>query len=282
MRLFIPASLIAVTALALGLVSCGGAQGPVKAQPGTPAFVWAHAQESINKGNFAEASDQLDKLTGKDGEYRDRAEVLQIVIASGLARGQMEWADVWDEGSKYARDRHLEFKRTGSAIRGTVQQLVMRAAEITHKRMKALNGTDLPLAVSLPAISADLPIEAERVKKGVPLQSSEKALALLHMQQRGVLLSFAAFTGAGKDVDKARELLSKGDFKIAKSVFFLTIARQFTELTDIYAAKKLDQSGQVGLLCSEADSALALASPSADVKAQQKKIAAIHAKLPKA
>jgi len=281
MRLFIPASLITVTTLALGLVSCGGPQGPVKPQPGTPGFVWANAEESLKKGNFADASDQLDKLTGKDGEFRDRAEVLQIVVASGLARAGMEWADVWDDGSKFARDRHLEFKRTGASIRGSVNPLVMRVAEITHKRLAKLKDTDLALPVALPALSSELPIEAGRVKKGVALQNPEKAPALAHMQQRGVLLSFAEFAGSGKDVKKAQDLLAKGDFKMSKDVFLLALARQFTELSDIYGPKKLDQSGQVAMLCAEADAALALAAPSADVKLQQKKIAAIRAKLPK-
>ena len=159
--------------------------------------------------------------------------------------------------------------------------MVMRAAEITHKRLKELQATDLALPVTLPVLVPDLPVEAERVKKGVALQPSEQAPALLHMQQRGVLQSFAEFTGAGKDIDKARDLLSKGDFKMSKDMFLLGVARQFTELTDIYGPKKLDQSGQVALLCSEADAALALATASPDVKAQQKKIAAIRAKLPK-
>ena len=281
MRAFIPSSLIAVTAMALGLVSCGGTQGPEKPQPGTPAFTWGVALDAVKKGNFVEASDQLDKLTGKDGEFRDRAETLQIVIASGLARGEMEWADVWDEGSKYARDRHLEFKRNGSTMRGAMRPMVMRVAEITHKRLKALAATDLVLPVALPTLSSELPVEAGRVKKGIALQPAEQAAALSHMQQRGVLLSFAEFTGSGKDVDKARELLSKADFKMSKDVFLLSIARGFTELADIYGPKKLDESGQIVLLCSEADAALALATPSADVKAQQKKIAAVRAKLPK-
>lgn len=280
MRAFIPSSLIAVTALAMGLVSCGGTQGPQKPKPGTPAFIWENAQTSIKKGNFVEASDQLDKLTGKDGEFRDRAEVLQIVIASGLARGEMEWADIWDTGANFARTRHLEFKRTGASVRGTVHRMVMRTAEITHKRLSAMKDKDLALTVALPTLSAGIPVEAERVKKGIALQPAEQAAALLHMQQRGVLQSFAEFTGA-KDVDKARELLAKPDFKFPKDAFFLAIARQFTELADIYAPKKLDQSGQITLLCGEADAALALAAPSADVKAQQKKIAAARAKIKK-
>lgn len=281
MRAFIPSSLIAVTALALGLVSCGGTQGPEKPQPGTPAFVWANAQDLVKKGSFAEASDQLDKLTGKDGEFRNRAEVLQIAIATGIAHGEMDWADVWEEGSKSARDKHLDFKRSASTMRATANQMVMRAAEITHKRVSALKDTDLAFTAALPSYSAELPIEAQRVKKGVALQKAEQAPALLKMQQRGVLQSFAEFAGSGKDIDKARDLLSKGDFKIPKDTFLLAIARQYTDLADIYGPKKLDQSGQVTLLCAEADAALALAAPSADVKAQQKKIAAIRAKLPK-
>lgn len=281
MRAFIPFSLIAVTALALGLVSCGGTQGPEKPQPGTPAFVWATAQDSFQKGNFADASNQLDKLTGKEGEFRDRAEVLQIVIATGLARGEMEWADIWDSGSDFARAKHLEFKHAGAAMRGVSAQMVMRAAEITHSRLKTLKDKDLTLPFALPALPSELPVEAERVKKGVAVLPAEQAPALLKMQQRGVLQSFAEFTGSGKDVDKARELLAKGDFKAPKDAFFLAIARQFTSLSDIYGPKKLDQSGQVTMLCGEADAALALAAPSADVKEQQKKIAAIRAKASK-
>ena len=281
MRALIPTTLIAVTALALGLVSCGGTQGPQKPQPGTPAFAWASAQDLIKKGNFIEASDQLDNLTGKAGEFRDRAEVLQVVIATGIAHGEMDWAEVWEDGSKFARERHLDFKRSASKVRSSAHRMVMRAAEITHKRLTALKDTDLALPVTLPAMSADLPVEAERVKKGVALQPSEQAPALMKMQQRGVLKSFVEFTGAGKDIDKARELLSKGDFKIPKDTFLLAIARQYTDLADIYAPKKLDQSGQVKLLCSEANEALAMAASSPDVKAQQKKIAALLAKLPK-
>jgi|GEM_PF-2375427 len=281
MRALIPSSLIAVTALALGLVSCGGTQGPAKPKPGTPAFLWENAQQSIKKGNFVDASNQLDKLTGKDGEFRDRAEVLQLVIASGIAHGEMDWADVWEEGSKFARERHTDFKRSAFTVRTTANQMVMRAAEITHSRLAVLKDGDLAMTATLPTLSVDLPVEAGRVKKGVALQTAEKDAALTKMQQRGVLQAFALFAGAGKDMDKARDLLAKADFKIPKDTFLLGVANQYIDLADMYGSKKLDQSGQVKLLCSEADAALAAATASADVKALQKKLAAIRAKADK-
>jgi len=281
MRALIPSALIAVTAASLGLVSCGGTQGPAKPQPGTPAFIWETAQNLVKKGSFLEASDQLDKITGKASEFRDRAEVLQIVLATGLAHGDMDWAEVWEEGSKSAREKHLEFKRTAGSIRVTADQMVMRAAEITHGKAKKLADIDLALTVSLPDISTDLPVEAERVKKGVNLQRSEQEQALAKMQKRGVMQAFALFAGTGKDVDKAREAFGKGDFKMTKDQLFLGLAHQYTDFTDIYTSKKLDRSGQIVMLCGEADDALAQVASNADVKAIQKKIAGIRAKLPK-
>lgn len=280
MRVLIPLSLALVAVLSLGLTSCGPS-GPQTAQPGTPPFIWNQAQDAFNKGNFAAASNHLDRLTGKDGEFRDRAEVLQTIISIGLARGQMESADIFEDGSKYARTHYLDFKRSASTARSGAHQMVMRAAEIQHKSMERLKNSDLVLAVMLPTLNTDLPVEAERVKKGVALQESEQEGALAHMQQRGVVKAVALFVGAGADVAKARELMAKGDFKIPKDTFFAALAREFTDLTELYGSKKLDQSGQVKMLCGEAEKALALTQSSADTKAVQKKLDAIKKKLPK-
>ncbi len=280
MRVLILVSLALVVVLSLGLTSCG-LSGPQTAQPGTPAFTWNQAQDLFAKGNFAAASDQLDRLTGKDGEFRDRAEVLQTIVSIGLARGEMEWADIFDDGSKYARTRYMDFKKTASTTRSSAHHMLMRAAEIQHTSMERLKNSGLPLAVTLPTLNMDLPVEAGRVKKGVALQESEQDVALAHMQQRGVLKTVALFVAAGDDVAKARDLLAKGDFKIPPDLFFTTLAREYVDLTDLYGSKKLDQSGQIRMLCGEADKALSLAKPSADTKAVQKKLDALKKKLPK-
>ncbi len=280
MRVLILVSLALVVVLSLGLTSCGPA-GPQTAQPGTPAFTWNQAQDLFTKGNFAAAADQLDRLTGKDGEFRDRAEVLETILSIGLARGEMEWADIFEDGSKFARTRFLDFKRTASASRSSAHQMVMRAAEIQHKSMERLKSSDLPFPLTLPTLNTDLPVEAGRVKKGVALQEREQDVALAHMQQRGVLKTVALFVGAGDDVAKARDLLAKGDFKIPNDLFFTTLAREYVDLTDLYGSKKLDQSGQIKMLCGEAEKALSFAKPSADTKAVQKKLDAVKKKLPK-
>jgi len=279
MRALKAISLALVVGIPLGLISCGPS-GPETAKPGTPPFIWNAAQQAFQKGNFSAASDQLDRLTGKEGEFRDRAEVLQTILSIGLAHGQIEWADIFEDGSKYARNNYLDFKRTSSGARSVANQIVMRVAEIQHKSRERLTSADLLLPVTLPTLNTDLPVEAERVKKGIALQNSEQAMALIRMQQRGVMKTVAQFV-AGGDVAKARELMAKGDYKIPKDTFFTAVAREFTDLTDLYGSKKMDDSGKIKMLCEEADKALALAQPSVDTKAVQKKLDAVKKKLPK-
>jgi hypothetical protein len=275
---FFFAALILVSSLALS--SCGP-QGVEPPQPGTPAFAWNSAQDAFKKGDFLAASNKLDELTGKDSEFRDRAAVSQVVIALGIARGEMEWADILDDGAKYAREHALDFHRASFSTRGEANQMVMRAAEINHRSLDKLVKSDRAFPFTLPAMSTDVPIEAQKVKKGVTLKPAEQELAVLHMQQRGVLQTVAFFAGTNKDVDKARTLLAKGDFKISKDDFLLALAQEFSELSDLYGPKKLDQSGQVKMLCAEADKVLAELQPSPAVKAVQTKLAAIRKKLPK-
>ena len=283
MRAFFPSTSVLLAAAAFAaaftLVSCGPA-GDQAPQPGTSAFAWAQAKNYFQKSNFVEASNQLDRLTGKDGEFRDRAEALQTVIALGLARGEMEWADLLDEGAIPARTKALEFRRAASAARSAAHQMVMRAAEIEHKSLDRLLKSELQLPFALPALSADLPVEAARVKKGVVLQQSEQDVARQRMEQRGVLQAFGIFTGSGADVAKTTSALAAGDFKMKPATYAAGVAREFVELTAVYAPKKLDNSGQVKLLCDMAAKALE-AAPADEKKALTKRIDEIRKKLKK-
>ena len=110
--------------------------------------------------------------------------------------------------------------------------------------MERLKNSDLVLAVTLPTLNTDLPVEAGRVKKGVALQESEQEGALAHMQQHSVMKAVTRFTGAGEDVAKARELMAKGDFKIPKETFYTTLAREYADLTELYGSKSSTSQGR--------------------------------------
>jgi len=280
MRALFRLSSTLVIALSLGLISCGPS-GPESPQPGTNAYLWWTAQESFKKGNFIDVSNQLDKLTGKESEYKLRAQAWQMIVATGVARGNAEWADIVEEGLKLNRDRQLEFHRIINGTRSEAHQMVMRAAQINLSSLDALAAADIALPVALPNFPVDLPVEAGRVKKGVSLKPAEQEVALLAMQRRAVLKALALFAGAGDDLKKAAPAFATGEFKLAKQNLLIGIATQFSELTDMYTSKKLAESARVKMLCEGADKALKGAQAGADTKAIQKKLEAARKKLPK-
>lgn len=274
--LFTAASLL----LTLALSSCGP-QAPRPPQPGSPAFLWNAAQQAFTKGNFLDASTQLDRLATKESEFKTRAKVLNVVVALGIARADMEWADLLDEGGKLTRDKQIVFRKAMNTARVEADQMTMRAAEITHKDLAKLKDAELTLAFALPQFATDLPIEAERVKKGVALTDAENEGAHLKMVQRGVLKTYADFVGSPKDIAKARELVAAGGFKLTKDLFLMGVARNYAELTALYAPKKLDKAGQVKMLIEETTEALGFAAASPEGKAIEKKLDEAKKKLPK-
>jgi hypothetical protein len=280
MRVLIPLTSVLAVTFCAALTSCGP-QGPEPPKPGSPAYIWAAAQEAFQKGNFIVASNQLDKLAGKESEFKARAEVLDLVVATGIARGDMEWADILEDGGKYARTHQLDFRRAMNAMRTESDQMTLRAAEISHKDLTKLKDADLVLAFALPKFPSDVPIEAERVKTSIALTEAEQDSAHMKMIQRGVVKTYAEFAGSPKDIAKARALVGEGNFKLTKDAFLVALAHQYAELTAVYGSKKLDKSGQVKLLCGEAETALGFATPGPAVKDVQKQIDAAKKKLAK-
>lgn len=283
MRLLTFSALAVAVAPLVGLVSCSSSeQGPPPVKPGSPAFYWHSAEESYKKGDFAKVVDQLGNITSGDTEYRNRARVWLMAISAGLARADMEWADVMEKGGKAARTGQLEFRKQTSQARSAANQHALRLVELSHQYKATVKDAEIPFGYGLPSVSADKPPEFERTAKGISLNAAETEKGRAAMEQRGVVLAMARFAGAGEDLKRAADLLAKEDLKLPRDKFVLTLAGELTEVTDLYLPKKLDQSGRAHLFCKEAKEALDQVAPSKESKELAKRIDAIVKKLPKA
>jgi hypothetical protein len=273
-------ALVAVMVPVAGLISCES-KGPQPPKPGSPAFQWGVAQDAFKKGNFTGAIDQLARITSNENEYRTRARVQLMAVSAGLARGDMEFADAYDDGAKAARDRQLEFKRQASSARALANQHAMRYVELAHEWTDTVKDAEIPLGFAMPAVETTRPVELARAVKGITLQPAEIEKARNLMEQRGVALLLARLAGAGTDTKKAADMLASGDAKVTRAAYLLHTARELTDLTELYAPKKLDQSGRVATFCKEAKEALSQVPPSKEVSELQRRIDKIVAKLPK-
>lgn len=279
LRFAIPLPLLA---LALSGGACTTATKPQPPKPGTPAFFWAAAGEAFKKADFPVASKNLSSILASENEYTRRAQIWQLAVDAGLARGEMEWADLIDEGRGSAKAREIDFRRLASEARALASQSAMRFADTGHKLLPVLSEDEIALPFGLPDANKDRPVEIEKILKGVlPAQAEIDRLHGL-MIRRGVLLSVLLIADPGGDVEKARILFSQPEPKMKREAFLTYMAKQFTDLSRLYAPKKLDRAGRVKLFLDEAKSALASVPPSPERTKLQKQIDEYAKELPKA
>lgn len=282
MRVSCSWTLALVAGLSLGLVSCSSEKsGPPKAQPGTPGFFWAAANEAYKKGDFAAVVKNLGSLTDKESEYRQKARVWMMVVDMGMARGDMEWADMLEDGGKKARVKQLEFRKLMNDARNAAAQTAMRQVDIAHKMLPELKDAKVAVAFQMPDANKDKPVETEKILKGLLPPEAEMENMRLLMQKRGVLLSAARFGDAGGDIAKATAALSAADASVDTVAFKTYMAGEFAELANVFGPKKLDRAGRAKLLLEEAKEALESV-PASPAKAKlAKKIEDTVKKLPK-
>jgi hypothetical protein len=260
---------------------CGTSKGPAPPKPGTPPFFWAAARTAYQKGDFQAAMKNLMSIIATENEYTRRAQIWQLVLDAGMARGEMEWADILDEGRPAAKAREIDFRRLANEARALAGQSAMRFADTGHKLMPALTEDEIMLPFTMPDANRDRPVEVERIVKGIlPMPAEVDRLHNL-MVRRGVVLSVIAAADPAGDFEKARALLSQPEPKVKREDFLLYLASQYTELSQLFAPKKLDRAARMKLFLDKGKEALA-AVPQSPVRTKiQKKIEEYEKKLPK-
>ncbi len=273
---------VAAAVAALSGGGCGtSSKGPAPPKPGTPPFFWAAARTAYQKSDFQAAMKNLNSILATENEFTRRAQIWELVLDSGIARGEMEWADILDEGRPAAKAREIDFRRLANEARTLAGQSAMRFADTGHKLMPALTDDEIALPFGLPDVNRNRPVEVERIIKGIlPLPAEVERLHNL-MMRRGVLLSVIAVADPGGDLEKARELFSQPEPKVKREQFLFYLATQFTELSQLFAPKKLDRAARVKLFLDKANEALAPVPKSPARDKLQKKIAEYEKKLPK-
>lgn len=281
MRVSFSLALALAAGMSAGLVSCSSTSGPPPLKPGTPAFFWAAANTAYKQGDFAAVIKNLGNLTGTENEYRLKARVWMMVVDAGLARGDMEWADLLEDGGKKARTRQLEFRKRMNEARSAAAQSAMRVADLSHRMMPELKEDKIPVAFQVPDVNKDKPVEVEKIVKGLLPPAAEVEGMRSMMQKRGVLLSVARFGDAGGDAAKATAALSAPDATVTREAFQTYLAGEFSELATVFAAKKLDHASRAKMMLEEGKAALTNVPASPARTKLQKKIDEQLKKLPK-
>jgi hypothetical protein len=238
------------------LIAAGCSSGPQPPQPGTPAFLWSAAKTTYAAGDFLKASDNLSQLVKSDSEFTARAEPWSMMISAGIAQAYMDLADNFEEGARANRANPTPFRRQVTVFRSQASAMVMQYAETVHKFLGENKSDSIALEFGYPTGNAALPVQLERVAKGMIIPDADAESLQTAMMQRGVLLSALRAVGAADDTAKGLAVFKAGDVKATRPVFLTATARALVEETDLFIPRKLDQPTRTTMLCDEAEAAL--------------------------
>jgi hypothetical protein len=251
-----------VLALVFGvcLVSCSTAEKADRAKPGTPAYFWALAQAAWEKGDYLTTMSNLDKLVVRDNEHRHQAQVWLMAIHAGIAKGDMEWADILEKGRKFTRTGEAAFRREMAATRASASQSVMSYLELANQHLSA-GVPDEPIVPFKAAPAATRPVEIGKVEKGAFPPASE--LELIRDRLRA-----QAIAETTKAMAPEKEPLNR-------NLYLAAMASEMIDLCDLYGPKRLNETGRIRMITQVAGHAVENMTPCEVSKALQKKIGEI-------
>lgn len=254
--------LLLALAVCVCLVSCSNtADKAERAKPGTPAYFWQQAQAAWEKDDFLTTASNLDKLTTRENEYRQRAQIWLMAIHAGFAKGDMDWADSLEKGRKLSRTGEAAFRREIAAARSSASQSVMSYLELANQHLSE-GVPEEPVVPFTAAPAAPRPVEINKMEKGaVPPQAE---MELIRSRLRAQAVS-----------DSTKALLPEGG-PVNRNQYLAALAGEMISLCDLYSSKRLNESGRVRMITQVAGHAVDNMTPCEKSKELRKKIDALQ------
>jgi hypothetical protein len=270
--------LIAIGAAAL-LTSCSS--GPEAPAKGTPAFYWQAAKETQAGGDMANTNDHLSKLLRGENEFAGKAQVWKLVLASGMAKGYMEYADAFEFGARANKTNQMQFRKQVSDLRGGANALALEVAEVFGNFQQKNKDAEVVLAFPFPSASPAMVAQVAKVSTGAMLPSDEIESGLKNVLKRSVMMAACGATGSKEDVAKAQDMFKAGEVKVPRAVFVQYMAGVLYDQSQLYTELKLSNPERMKIFVSKADEALKTVPESKESKELAAKIEAAQKKMKK-
>jgi hypothetical protein len=264
-------SCCALAVVAFSIIGSGCSSGPKPPQPGTPAFFLASAKSTYAAGDFIKTSDNLAQVANT-AEFGARTEPSWILISAGLAKGYADLAENYEFGGRANRNNPTPFRRQVTQYRNLAGAAAMQTTQSLHHFLDTNKGDPIVLEFGYPTGSAVLPVQLQRVAKGMMPPEGETESLQNSMLQRGVLLITARAVAGSNDTAKALELFKAGEVKVPRATFLLALGKALLDEADLYTPRKLDQPERLKVVCEHAAEAIAAAPQNAETKELLSKI----------
>ena len=258
-------SLCAVAGALLLTASCGS-KGPEPPKPGSPAFVWAVAQDSYKAGDYLKTNEGLDQLLGGKSDFVARAAPVKLVLGAGLAQGYIELADKFETGTKATRSNPAVFRKQMSEDRRLARAVAMQVLEAAHQHMNNWKDPNVTFDFPFPAGSVEEAAGLSKVTSGMQLPAAEVDKMARQMLQRGVVRVASRVAGFPNDAGKARAAFKPEDTQLPREQFVLALVNTLHEISGLFGPKKMNEPDRLKMFYQEALAGLETLPPSKEKK----------------
>ena len=240
------------------LASCGG-DGPPPIRTGTPAYYFQTAKEAYGKGDFAKATEWLDKINkANKNEFSGRAWVFRLLLETGSAAAYRDLAEYYEYGRRSNKDNPTPFIKKVTEYRGIATRMTLPLGELYASY--ETSGPEAETVIDFPFPSTGTttrPPQLTKISQGIAPTEDEARAALKGSLDRGIVLAICNLVGAKEDAAKGRAALQTLPVKVPRAEFELAMAKALYEAAQLHGAKFSGSPAVQEFLCQQALKAFA-------------------------
>lgn len=247
-RFFLPGLLV----IGLGL-SCTTPQ-PL---PTGVAYEYESAKDMLRKGRFERVLEFSDGPANASppNAFTQRAQVLQVVVRSGLINGYKELVDAYQKGSETTKNSRFmgEYSRQRNDSLQYGTRLALGLAEVSHRMTETKElANEYTLDAVYPSTEGPMSLpQLAKVTDGGWIEPDEQATVANEALLKGVDDALGDIVGG--DRSKARAALGAGPVKISGVDFGLFLGRQLLIGASLFDRQHDRDYQKLRTLCGEAE-----------------------------
>lgn len=246
-------TIVPLTLMLALVVSCSAPQP----RPTGVAYEYESAKDMLKKARFdrvLEFSEGPAKAIPHNA-FTERAQVLQVVVYSGLVNGYKEIVDAYRKGADTTKNTRFKstYERQRSDNLQYGSRLALGLGDVAH-RMTESGALAKQYTLEAPYPSTEGPLtlpQLAKVTDGGWIEPEEQEAVARDAQLKGVDDALADIVGG--DRSKARAALGSGPVKIDGADFGLFLGRQLLVGASLFDRKHARDSTKLKTLCGEAD-----------------------------
>jgi hypothetical protein len=245
---------VAVAAiLLLPLGSCSTASKP---KPGTPAFYWQAAVETLAKRDYLKTTEHLRRIIRTDNEYTARAIPFRLVVSAGIAEAYYDLAAEIQKGVRASRQPPAALRKSLNDHRVMAETRALEFTETLIAYTKSPKQDPVLLDFAFPPLGPSEPKQLAQIREGGLLAPEVMALVEQRMVERGVPRAVQAAVGAPDDPDKAKAAFQAGKAQVPREVFLRAILQTLYKECGLFSRTAMNKPDRLYIFANQGIEAL--------------------------